>query len=67
MALATAPTSMDDFVFCIEKIHEIAPEVKVTGALSNVSFNMPARKYVNAGCMTVAVKAGLDSAIMDPW
>ena len=32
----------------------------------NVSFNMPARKYVNAGCMTVAVEAGLDSAIMDP-
>ncbi len=66
MALATAPTSMDDFAFCIKKIHEIAPEVKVTGALSNVSFNMPARKYVNAGCMTVAVEAGLDSAIMDP-
>ena len=57
---------MDDFAFCIKKIHEIAPEVKVTGALSNVSFNMPARKYVNAGCMTVAVEAGLDSAIMDP-
>ena len=66
MALATAPTSMDDFAFCIKKIQEIAPEVKVTGALSNVSFNMPARKYVNAGCMTVAVEAGLDSAIMDP-
>ena len=66
MALATAPTSMDDFAFCTKKIHEIAPEVKVTGALSNVSFNMPARKYVNAGCMTVAVEAGLDSAIMDP-
>ena len=44
----------------------MALEVKVTGALSNVSFNMPARKYVNAGCMTVAVEAGLDSAIMDP-
>ena len=66
MALATAPSSMDDFAWCIRAIHEYAPEVKVTGALSNVSFNMPARKYVNAGCMTLAVNAGLDSAIMDP-
>ena len=66
MALATAPSSMDDFAYCIRKIHEMEPDVKVTGALSNVSFEMPARKYVNAGCMTLAVNAGLDSAIMDP-
>lgn len=66
MALATAPAAMEDFAYCIRAIHEYAPEVKVTGALSNVSFHMPARKYVNAGCMTMAVSAGLDSAIMDP-
>ncbi len=66
MALATASSAMSDFACCIREIHKIAPDVKVTGALSNVSFNMPARKYVNAGCMTLAVSAGLDSAIMDP-
>ena len=66
MALATVPSSMNDFAYCIRKIHEMEPDVKVTGALSNVSFEMPARKYVNAGCMTLAVNAGLDSAIMDP-
>lgn len=66
MALATMPSAMDDFIYCIENIHAYAPEVKVTGAISNISFNMPARKYVNMGCMTMALEAGLDSAIMDP-
>lgn len=66
MALSTASASMSDFETCIRAIHEYAPEVKVTGAVSNISFEMPARKYINFGCMTLAVRAGLDSAIVDP-
>ena len=66
MALATMHTAMEDFVYCIENIHAYAPEVKVTGAISNISFDMPARKYVNMNCMAYAIAAGLDSAIMDP-
>ena len=66
MALATMPSSMEDFALCIERIHAYAPEVKLTGAISNISFDMPARKYVNMNCMAYAIAAGLDSAIMDP-
>ena len=66
MALATMPTAMEDFKYCIENIHAYAPEVKVTGAISNISFDMPARKYVNMNCMSYAIAAGLDSAILDP-
>lgn len=66
MALATMPSAMEDFAYCIEAIHAYAPEVKVTGAISNISFEMPARKYVNMNCMAYAIAAGLDSAIMDP-
>ena len=66
MALATMPTAMEDFAYCIEHIHAYAPEVKVTGAISNISFEMPARRYVNMNCMAYAIAAGLDSAIMDP-
>ena len=66
MALATMPTALEDFAYCIRAIHEYAPEVKVTGAISNISFDMPARKYVNMNCMAYAMDAGLDSAIMDP-
>ncbi len=66
MALATMPTALKDFEIAIRGIHEYAPEVKVTGAISNISFDMPARKYVNANAMAYAIAAGLDSAIMDP-
>lgn len=66
MALSTMPSSMKDFEIAIRGIHEYAPEVKVTGAISNVSYEMPARKYINACCMSYAIAAGLDSAIMDP-
>lgn len=66
MALATVPTAMQDFETCIMGIHEYAPEVKVTGAISNISFDMPARKFINSNCMAYAIQAGLDSAIMDP-
>lgn len=66
MALSTMPSSMQDFEKCIMGIHEYAPEVKVTGAISNISFEMPARKYINSNCMAYAIRAGLDSAILDP-
>ncbi len=66
MALATCPTAMEDFICCIESIHAYAPQVKVTGAISNISFQMPARKYVNMNCLAYAMAAGLDSAILDP-
>ena len=66
MSMAVAPSSMSDFVCCVKAIHEFAPEVKVTGAISNISYGMPARKYVNMSFMTSVVEAGLDSAIMDP-
>lgn len=66
MALAAMPSSMTDFETCIIGIHQYAPTVKVTGAISNISFEMPGRKYVNSNCLAYAIRAGLDSAIMDP-
>lgn len=66
MSVAVAPSSMSDFVYCVKAIHEFNPDVKVTGAVSNISYGMPARKYVNMSFMTSVVEAGLDSAIMDP-
>lgn len=66
MALSTMASAMKDFAQVIQGIHAYKPEVKVTGAISNISFEMPARKYVNANCMAYALEAGLDSAIMDP-
>ena len=66
MALSAMPGAMLDFEEAIREIHSCAPHVRVTGAISNISFGMPARKYVNASCMAYAIRAGLDSAIIDP-
>ena len=66
MALSAKASAMVDFEAAIRSIHDYAPTVKVLGAISNISYSMPARKYVNAGCMAYAIKAGLDSAILDP-
>lgn len=66
MSLATVAGALEDFQYCIGKIHAYAPEVKVTGAISNISFQMPCRRLINSNCMAYALEAGLDSAIMDP-
>ena len=34
--------------------------------LSNISFGLPARSYINRAFLTLALAAGLDSAIIDP-
>ena len=34
--------------------------------MSNISFNLPARKLVNMAFVCLAIKAGMDSAIFDP-
>lgn len=50
-----------DVPLCID-----SPNASLTRRISNISFEMPARKYVNMNCMSYAIAAGLDSAIMDP-
>jgi 5-methyltetrahydrofolate--homocysteine methyltransferase len=42
------------------------PKAHLTGGLSNVSFGLPARTLLNRAFLTLAVAAGLDSAIADP-
>lgn len=41
------------------------PAVHLVGGMSNVSFGLPKRKYINAAFLSAAVCAGLDTAIMD--
>lgn len=42
------------------------PQAHLTAGLSNVSFGLPARLLLNRAFLTLAMSAGLDSAIMDP-
>jgi 5-methyltetrahydrofolate corrinoid/iron sulfur protein methyltransferase len=66
MALATRPDSFTTFESAIRRIKELDPAVRTTSGLSNISFGMPSRRTVNQAFLTLALAAGMDSAIMDP-
>ena len=42
------------------------PKVHISGAISNISFNLPARRLVNQAFAALAISAGMDSAVLDP-
>ena len=66
MALSADNSSMLTFIESMTKIKELYPTIKITSGLSNISFSMPLRKTINATFLTLAIYAGMDSAIMDP-
>lgn len=42
------------------------PTVHISGAVSNISFNLPVRRLVNQAFVVLAINAGMDSAVLDP-
>lgn len=50
----------------IERIHRELPGVNTVCGLSNVSFSLPKRHLVNRTFLTLAMRAGLSGAIIDP-
>ena len=66
LALATANRSAVEFCGAMTQIKARHPSVNVTAAISNISFGMPCRGLLNASFLTLAISAGLDSAITDP-
>jgi len=50
----------------IKHIRKTYPKVHISGGISNVSFNLPARRLVNQAFIILAINAGLDSAVIDP-
>ena len=47
-------------------IRNRCPEVHISGAISNISYNLPARKLLNQAFAALAIQAGMDSAVLDP-
>ena len=50
----------------IRCVRENYPEAHLTIGLSNISFGLPGRSFVNRYFLSLAIQAGLDSAILDP-
>jgi cobalamin-dependent methionine synthase I len=42
------------------------PDIHLVSGLSNVSFGLPVRTLINQAFLTLALEAGLDTAILDP-
>ncbi len=65
-ALSAVNDSLLSFVDAIKLLKEKYPTVHFTSGLSNISFGMPKRKIINQNFLTLALNAGMDSAIIDP-
>ncbi|BBO70545.1 methyltetrahydrofolate--corrinoid methyltransferase [Desulfosarcina alkanivorans] len=65
------PLSVDgtfgvEFINTIEKIVATYPGIHTACGLSNISYGLPARKFMNQTFMTMAIAKGLDGAIINP-
>jgi 5-methyltetrahydrofolate--homocysteine methyltransferase len=64
--LCTSEDGISMVVEVMETIKAQYPTIHITGAVSNISFNLPVRKILNQAFTVLAMKSGLDSAIFDP-
>jgi 5-methyltetrahydrofolate--homocysteine methyltransferase len=65
-AIATDAKACELAMECMRTIKSAYPKAHLTCGLSNISYCLPARAVLNRSFMTLAMLAGLDSAIMDP-
>jgi 5-methyltetrahydrofolate--homocysteine methyltransferase len=63
---STDSKALPNFLEVTKSIKEMYPAIHVTSGLSNISFGLPSRKYINQAFLILAMNAGMDSAIMDP-
>lgn len=66
MTLSTNIHSGLMFFDTLRAVRAAYPEMHFTAGLSNISFGLPARSFINRAFLTLAVEARLDSAILDP-
>jgi 5-methyltetrahydrofolate--homocysteine methyltransferase len=64
--LASAEDGITKILTTIKTVKERRPDIHVTGGASNISFNLPLRKFINRSFIILCMGAGMDSAIIDP-
>jgi len=50
----------------MKHIKKARPDVHISGAISNISYNLPVRRLVNQAFTVLAVNAGMSSTVLDP-
>ncbi len=66
MTLSTNTQSGQIAFEVMRRVRQEYPEAHLTIGLSNISFGLPGRSFVNRYFLALAMQAGLDSAILDP-
>ncbi len=66
MTISTNTNSGSVALDTIHAVHAEFPSVHITAGLSNISFGLPVRALINRTFLTLALAAGLDTAILDP-
>lgn len=66
MTLSTNTQSGQIAFEVMRRVRREYPEAHLTIGLSNISFGLPGRSFVNRYFLALAMQAGLDSAILDP-
>lgn len=64
--LCTSENGIKMIVDVMKSIKREYPDIHITGAVSNISFNLPIRKLLNQAFVVLAMNAGMDSAVLDP-
>jgi len=64
--VATDQSFGREFLESIEQIMRLFPGIHTICGLSNISFGLPLRKFLNQTFMSMAITKGLDAAILDP-
>ena len=66
--ILTASAQQEDVLATVQALHTCKTELGVRTILgvSNISFGLPCRPYLNTTFLTMAMYAGLDLAIMNP-
>jgi 5-methyltetrahydrofolate--homocysteine methyltransferase len=67
LSVSSSPDQIQETLKAMEESKKIYPECKLVLGISNVSFGLPSRQTINSTFLKMAVDAGLDFAIVNPY
>jgi len=62
----TEPKAGLDVLACIRWLRQKWPEIHITAGISNSSYGLPNRRWINQAYLILAMGTGLDTVIIDP-
>jgi len=67
LSVSSSPEQIQETLKAMRESKKIYPDCKLVLGISNVSFGLPSRQTINSTFLKMAVDAGLDFAIANPY